>query len=186
MSGEERRKEIIRALESGGEPLSGTGLAKEFDVSRQIIVQDIALLRAAGYAILSTNRGYILQGDPRCQRVFKMHHTPDDCEDELNVIVDLGGAVEDIFIYHKYYGVVKADMHIRSRRDVAGFMEDIRTGKSTLLSTATSGYHYHTVSAESQQVLDDIQAELAKKGFLAKLQDFEPVDFWKNSEEEKK
>lgn len=183
MSGEERRKKLIKALEAGGQPLSGTGLAKEFEVSRQVIVQDIALLRAAGYQIMSTNRGYVLQSDPRTERVFKMHHTPEDCEEELNLIVDMGGAVEDIFIYHKYYGVVKADMHIRSRRDVAGFMEDIRTGKSTLLSTATSGYHYHTVSAESEQILDEIQAELAQKGFLAKLQDFEPVDFWKNSEE---
>ncbi len=186
MSGEERRKQIINALEGGRNALSGTQLAERYQVSRQIIVQDIALLRASGYEIISTHRGYLLQGEARKRRVFKMHHTEEDCEAELNLIVDLGGFVEDVFIYHKYYGVVKADMKIRSRRDVAGFMEDIRTGKSSLLSSATSGYHYHTVSAESEQILDDIQGQLGEKGFLAKLQDFEPVDFWKSSEENNK
>ena len=76
------------------------------------------------------------------------------------------------------YGVVRADMNIRTRRDVKKFLEGLSTGSSSLLKNVTGGYHYHTIEAESEEILDDIQNELAEKGFLAKLQDYEPVDFW--------
>ena len=103
----------------------------------------------------------------------------DEVEEELSLIVDLGGKVEDVFVYHKVYGVLRADMNIKSRKDIKKYMEEINAGKSTLLMNVTSGYHYHTVIAEDEQTLDMIQDELAEKGFLAKLQDYEPVDFWK-------
>lgn len=76
------------------------------------------------------------------------------------------------------YGVVRADMNIRTRRDVKKFLEGLSTGSSSLLKNVTGGYHYHTIEAESEEILDDNQNELAEKGFLAKLQDYEPVDFW--------
>ena len=181
MSGEERRALLLQKL-SDREAVSGTALAKELGVSRQVIVQDIALLRSSGKQILSTNRGYLFNQENRPTRVFKLHHTPETCEEELNLIVDNGGHVEDIFIYHKVYNVVKADMGIHSRRDVARFMEQIRSGKSSLLSMVTAGYHYHTVSADTQETLDEIYEQLEKHGFLAKLQDYEPVDFWRKEE----
>ena len=90
--------------------------------------------------------------------------------------------VEDVFVYHKVYGVIKVSMNIRSRRDVRKYMEDISSGKSTNLKNLTSNYHYHTITAEDSQVLDQIQEELAKRGFLAKLQDYEPVNFWGEKE----
>lgn len=80
------------------------------------------------------------------------------------------------------YGVVRADMNIRTRRDVKKFLEGLSTGNSSLLKNVTGGYHYHTIEAESEEILDDIQNELAEKGFLAKLQDYEPVDFWGEEE----
>ena len=80
------------------------------------------------------------------------------------------------------YGVVRADMNIRTRRDVKKFLEGLSTGSSSLLKNVTGGYHYHTIEAESEEILDDIQNELAEKGFLAKLQDYEPVDFWGEEE----
>lgn len=178
MSGEERRGKIIQALKNSDKAVSATTLAKEFDVSRQVIVQDVALLRANGKNIFSTNRGYLIQEDEETTRVFKVQHEDDEVEKELTTIVDLGGTVEDVFVYHKVYGVLRAEMNIKSRMDIRNYMEEIRSGKSSLLKNVTCGYHYHTVRAERVEILDMIQEELQKKGLLAKLQDYEPVDFW--------
>lgn len=178
MSGEERRGKIIQALKNSDKAVSATTLAKEFDVSRQVIVQDVALLRANGKNIFSTNRGYLIQEDEETTRVFKVQHEDDEVEKELTTIVDLGGTVEDVFVYHKVYGVLRAEMNIKSRMDIRNYMEEIRSGKSSLLKNVTSGYHYHTVRAERVEILDMIQEELQKKGLLAKLHDYEPVDFW--------
>ena len=170
MSGEERRGKIIQALKNSDKAVSATTLAKEFDVSRQVIVQDVALLRANGKNIFSTNRGYLIQEDEETTRVFKVQHEDDEVEKELTTIVDLGGTVEDVFVYHKVYGVLRAEMNIKSRMDIRNYMEEIRSGKSSLLKNVTSGYHYHTVREERVEILDMIQEELQKKGLLAKLQ----------------
>lgn len=179
MSGEERRGKILEIIQQSASPVSGIVLAKQLDVSRQIIVQDIALLRANGVDIFSTNRGYLLQAAKEVSRVFKVVHSDEEVGEELNLFVDLGGKVKDVFVYHKVYGVVRADMNIKSRVDVGKYLSDIASGKSSLLKNVTSGYHYHTILAESEQILDMIQKELENRGFLAKLQDYEPVDFWK-------
>ena len=179
MSGEERRGKIIQALKNSDKAVSATTLAKEFDVSRQVIVQDVALLRANGKNIFSTNRGYLIQEDEETTRVFKVQHEDDEVEKELTTIVDLGGTVEDVFVYHKVYGVLRAEMNIKSRMDIRNYMEEIRSGKSSLLKNVTSGYHYHTVRAERVEILDMIQEGIAEEGgSLQKLQDYEPVDFW--------
>ena len=162
--------------------MSGVALAKQLDVSRQVIVQDIALIRAADYDIYSTNRGYVIKSEKEHTRIVKVKHAESDVETELNAIVDMGGWVKDVFVYHKVYGVLRADMNIKSRMDIRRYMEEIATGKSSLLKNVTSGYHYHTIRAESKEILDIIQEKLQKAGFLAKLQDYEPVDFWKQEQ----
>ena len=178
MSGQERREEIVKIIKSSSKPVAGTELAKRLGVSRQVIVQDMAHIRANGIEIMSTNRVYVIQEKKEASRVFKVHHTNEEVEEELNLFVDLGGKVEDVFVYHKVYGVIKAQLNIKSRRDVKIYMEGISSGKSTNLLNLTSNYHYHTITAEDEQTLDLIQDELNAKGFLAKLQDYEPVDFW--------
>lgn len=178
MSGEERREKILKILSAGKNPVAGVALAKELNVSRQVIVQDIALIRANGIDIVSTNRGYLINESMECQRVFKVIHSDEEVEEELALMVDHGGKVKDVFVYHKVYGVLKAEMNIKSRVDIKRYMNDIGSGKSNLLKNVTSGYHYHTVIAENEEVLDDIQKELNQRGFLAKLQDYEPVNFW--------
>lgn len=183
MSGQERREQILTILRSSTVPVSGMALAKHLDVSRQVIVQDIALLRANGEKIVSTNRGYIEEVQKRCSRVFKVIHTDEQVEEELNLYVDFGARVEDVFVYHKVHGVIRVGMNIRSRVDAKQYMHDISTGKSTQLMKLTSNYHYHTISADSEEILDMIQEELQKRGFLAKLQDYEPVDFWSKKTE---
>ena len=182
MKGEERRKQLLNILSSSNNPVSGSTLSQELNVSRQIIVQDISLLRANGASIFSTNKGYLLQEEKKYSRVFKVYHTENQVEDELSTIVDAGGQVRDVFVYHKVYGVLKAEMEIKSRRDIRAYMDEISTGKSSLLMNVTSGYHYHTIEAESEEILNAIQDELQQKGFLAKLQDYEPVDFWGGQE----
>ena len=182
IGGQERREQILRILKESDRPIAGTELARQLDVSRQVIVQDMALIRANGVDVVSTNRGYIIAEESVAQIVFKVVHTDEEVEEELNLFVDYGAKVEDVFVYHKVYGVIKVSMNIRSRRDVRKYMEDISSGKSTNLKNLTSNYHYHTITAEDSQVLDQIQEELAKRGFLAKLQDYEPVNFWGEKE----
>ena len=159
-------------------PLSGRALADALHVSRQVIVQDMALLRAQENDITSTHLGYFLLKQEKARRVFKVMHTDEQVEEELSLIVDYGGVVEDVFIYHKVYGIVRADLQIRCRKDIEAFLQDLATGKSGLLKNVTSNYHYHTVSAPTEKLLDLIQQQLMEKGFLAKLQDYEPVNFW--------
>lgn len=98
-------------------PISGINLARRFQVSRQVIVQDIALIRAKDIHIYSTNKGYIIDNKQEVTRVFKVIHTDSEVETELETIIDFGGWVKDVFVYHKVYGVIKADMNIHSRRE---------------------------------------------------------------------
>ena len=165
MTGKERRDSIIKMI-SGKSPVSGGSLSKSLDVSRQIIVSDIALLRAEGYDIISTNRGYFLNSPSGATIVVKVNHTDEQTEDELNTIVDLGGTVIDVFVHHKVYGKISADLDIRSRRNVKEFIENIKIGKSTPLKNITSNYHYHTISAENEEILNIIVEELKNKGYL--------------------
>ena len=166
MHGSERREQIIRQIQESKAPVSGTKLASFYNVSRQVIVQDIALIRAAGYEIISTNRGYILNQPKTVCRIFKVQHTDEQLEEELNTIVDLGGCVDNVMIHQKKKKKMEAELVLNSRRKVGAFMEDIRSGKSSPLKNITSNYHYHKVSADSEETLDLIEQELRKKGFL--------------------
>ena len=110
MHGSERREQIIRQIQESKAPVSGTKLASFYNVSRQVIVQDIALIRAAGYEIISTNRGYILNQPKTVCRIFKVQHTDEQLEEELNTIVDLGGCVDNVMIHHRVYGKMEAEL----------------------------------------------------------------------------
>lgn len=166
MTGTERRTKIVELIQNSEKPLSGTALAKQCDVSRQVIVQDIALIRASGYDIISTNRGYIIQEPLVRERVFKVNHTDEQLEEELCSIIDLGGTVVNVMVNHRVYGHMEAELRINSRRKVEAFMEDIRSGKSSPLKNITSNYHYHKVAADSEETLDLIEEALRQKHFL--------------------
>lgn len=180
MNGTQRRQKIVELLMTANAPLSGSALAKQLGVSRQIIVQDMALLRSQReQEILSTYQGYMLQKkEPGCSRVFKVRHSAAHTERELMEIVDLGGRVEDVFVYHRVYGVVRGELHIHSRKDVRDFITRLQEGSSTLLMEVTDDYHYHTVFADDGETLDQIRSRLSELGFLAPLREHEPVDFW--------
>jgi len=169
MSGSDRREDIIRQVQKSTVPLSGSKLAAGYHVSRQVIVQDIALLRAAGYDIISTNRGYILNTVKSVSRVFKVQHTDEQLFEELCAIVDLGGMVKNVMVNHRVYGHIEAELNIDSRRKVDEFMEDIQSGKSSPLKNITSNYHYHKIIADKEETLDMIEDMLREKGFLVEV-----------------
>lgn len=175
--GRERRLQILNELRNSAKPVSGSALAKLVGVSRQVVVQDIALLRADGNDLVATNRGYVLRendGAPNLPtRLVKVHHTLDELGEELTTIVDVGGAVLNVMVNHRVYGQITADLDIKNRRDVERYLEDIRTGKSYPLMTVTSGYHFHRIAADTEEELDEIEAALAEKGFLAEVMPYE-------------
>lgn len=166
MTGEERRNQVLRMITDAKDPISGSELAKQCQVSRQIIVQDIALLRASDYDIVSTPKGYLLRTPICCSRVYAVEHDYEHMEDELNTIVDLGGRIKDVMVEHDIYGSLKAPLPIRSRKDVKDFMKEIISGRSTPLMNLTPYRHSHTVEADNEEILDLIGEELGKKGYL--------------------
>ena len=156
-------------LRKVSEPIAAKELAAQFQVSRQVIVQDMAVIRASIPEIISTNRGYIIQKDEVCCREFKVQHSEDRVEEELNIFVDYGGVVRNVSISHRAYGRITAEMDIRSRQDVCEFVQRLGNSKSTLLGNATSGYHYHLVEAASEDRLDLIEQHLKDAGLLVPL-----------------
>ena len=160
MKAADRRKKMMDILSESTEPVSGSALARMLSVSRQVIVTDIAILRAEGMEITSTSHGYLVVHEHQARRIFKVQHSREDCEKELNLFVDCGAIVKDVFVSHRAYGILRGELNIRSRLDVQNFLESIRTGKSTLLSSTTEGFHYHTLLAPSEEILDLIENRL--------------------------
>lgn len=173
MNTSERQKAILKILRNSDVPVAAKDLAARFNVSRQVIVQDIAVIRAATEGIVSTCRGYTMKKDSRCTREFKVCHTDEDAARELNLIVDCGGTVKNESIKHRVYGRVTVEMDISSRQDVEELLELLTTGKSSLLSNAAAGYHYHLVEAATKERLDLIGERLKQAGLLAPLTPWE-------------
>lgn len=168
MTGEERRARIIEILRSSEEPVSGAELSKRLNVSRQVIVQDIALLRAVNRNIISTTKGYILyyQEDQKVNRCFLVKHSDDEIEDELCIIVDNGGKVMDVIVLHDIYGEISTGLIIKNRQDVYDFVEKLKSHKTIPLKDLTGGVHLHTVEADSEAILDSIEKKLREKKYL--------------------
>ena len=167
MKSEERRKSIVNLLLSENRPISGNELSETYGVSRQIIVKDISILKENGNDIMATNSGYVIRSSPMKERVFKVFHTTEQTEDELKAIVDLGGTVADVYVWHKAYGKMGATLNISSRSKIDQFLESVRTGKSVELMHITGGYHYHTVRAENEEILNQIEAVLNERKYIA-------------------
>lgn len=166
MTGADRRKRILSLMREAGQPLPGVALGRETGVSRQVVVQDIALLRTEGYPIVSTTRGYYLDQPKQAVRLVKVYHTNEQIEDELSTIVNLGGSVLDVIINHRRYGKLSAPLQIKNQRDIRRLVQDMQSGKSSPLMNVTSGYHFHHIAAEKEEILDEISDELDRKGYM--------------------
>ena len=170
MTGEQRRMKIRQLLLDARKPMTGTALAKELHVSRQVIVQDIALMRAEHLPILSTNKGYLLRSDgvrvQQPKRVFFVRHTTDQVLEEFMTVIDLGGRILDVSVEHELYGPIRADLLIENAQDAADFVARLEKCRDNPLKVLTDDCHFHTVTAPSEKLLDLIEAELRSRGFL--------------------
>ncbi|MGX7151230.1 transcription repressor NadR [Enterococcus ureasiticus] len=171
MDGIKRREAILLELESADKPISASRFAKEFKVSRQIVVGDVALLRAAGYEIIATARGYLLESEKDKQGVVRKiacQHMPQQTEDELLTIVSLGGEVLDVVVEHPIYGELTGGLHIHTEKEVKEFVKAYEKSRASLLSELTGGIHLHTIRCENEDTLNRIKEALAQKGILYK------------------
>ena len=170
MLGEERRAHILARLAAAKQPLSASALATMCHVSRQVIVGDVALLRAAGQHVRATSRGYVLvhgepdgtgfQGQVACQ------HPVAETEAELALIIALGGEVVDVAVDHPLYGELRGNLDLKTSTDVAKFVAVLGKKQVRLLSELTAGVHLHTLRTQDQETFKAIQTALSEAGFL--------------------
>ncbi len=167
-SADRRRTELFRLLEEAGQPITGSELARKLGVSRQVIVQDVALLRAQGEQILATPRGYLVTRSPgqRLRRTIACRHSEAEIKDELYTIVDLGGKVIDVTVEHPLYGEIRGLLMINSRYDVGQFLKALENTRARPLSLLTYGVHLHTVEVEDPADFERIHEALKARGFL--------------------
>ena len=167
---EDRRTRLLRLLQEQGAPLSGTALAKALGVTRQIIVQDIALIRAENHNILSTNKGYLYRdanmGNTQPKRVIHVRHSTEQVLDEFLTVLDLGGTVLDVAVEHEIYGQIRADLLIETPQDAREFVDRLSRCRDNPLKVLTDDCHYHTITAPAEKLLDLIEAALRAKGML--------------------
>lgn len=168
MNGAERRREIREKLEKTKTPLKGQELAKEFGVSRQVIVQDVAILRAEGLELIGTPAGYVVgkENEGFIKTIATRHTSNSAMNKELSIIIENGGKVIDTIIEHDIYGEIRANLHIKSYEELDDFMGSIE-GKEPL-SKITDGIHLHTIEVENEESFEKILEELEKAGLLNK------------------
>jgi uncharacterized protein len=168
MNSKERREYILKKLIVSSEAQKGTVLANEIGVTRQVIVKDIAILRAEGNNIIATPDGYLIPKDnrPKIRKVLALCHNSDQIEEELETIVRYGGTIEDVIVEHPLYGEIKGMLMVKTLNDINNFMNKFKTEKAEPLSRLTGGVHIHTVEAESEEIMNTIIEELRKRGFL--------------------
>ncbi|TLS39256.1 transcription repressor NadR [Pseudalkalibacillus caeni] len=173
--GEERRSLILKWLQESDVPLTGTSLAKRTNVSRQVIVQDISLLKARNEPIIATAQGYLIVNKPnqkqKHKRVIACQHDPAETKKELYTIVDNGATVKNVIVEHPIYGDLTASLMLSNRRDVDRFLENLERTSASLLSELTDGVHLHTIEADEPKQLDEVCHSLKEAGFLLRQND---------------
>ncbi len=168
MTGEKRREIIIEKLNSSLSPIKGSQFAKELEVSRQVIVQDIALLRAQGLELVGGPNGYkLIKEEKGIRKVISTIHSDNvSMKEELEIIVENGGKVIDIIIEHEIYGELRANLYIETIKDIEKFMKKIE--KAEPLSKITHGIHLHTILVEKLEDFEMIKEKLDQRGLLNK------------------
>ena len=170
MDTEERRKRIGRLIAASTLPITGSELALRMGVTRQVVVQDVAVLRAGGTPILATPAGYVWVDNaspPRAMRVLSCKHAAlEDAREELMIIVRIGGTVRDVIVEHPVYGELTGSLLLRTPEAVEALIEKLGRPNVKMLSAMTDGIHMHTIEAPSERVLDEIEQALLEAGIL--------------------
>lgn len=168
IEGQKRREIILEELSKATKNVNATQLAEKFGVSRQIVVGDIALLRASGIDIVSNSRGYRLnkKSTGLLETKLAVKHRPDQVEEELRLIVENGGTVVDVIIEHELYGEIKGTVDIKNDDEVTAFLNKVEQEHATLLSSLTDGIHLHTIQYPDEETLVKIKQALSQAGIL--------------------
>ncbi|MCK8827188.1 transcription repressor NadR [Natroniella acetigena] len=168
METSKRREEVLNKLSQESDPITGSDLAEFFGVSRQVIVQDIALLRAKGHKIVATSQGYIMSQPTTqmAQKTIACKHQESEIKAELEIIIKYGGRIKDVIVEHPIYGELKGLLMIQSKAELEEFLKKCREESSKPLSFLTEGIHLHTIEALNQEVLNLIENKLQEAGFL--------------------
>ncbi|MBC8014715.1 MAG: transcription repressor NadR [Sporomusaceae bacterium] len=169
MDARQRRTKLLQKLKEAGGPLTGTWLAKELGVSRQVIVGDFAIMRAAGTEVYATPQGYVLpimENSKAIRITIPCKHERVGMEEELAIIIDNGGKVLDVIVEHPVYGELTANLMLASRRDLTEFLRKLDGSKAEQLASITGGVHVHTVEVPDYETLARIKDELRIKGIL--------------------
>ncbi len=163
-----RREEIKSLLISSEEPIKGQKLAKIFNVTRQVIVKDIAIIKAEGANVIATPRGYMIANNSNTsiRAIIAVNHRREDLEDELKTIIKYGGIVEDVTVEHPLYGEIRAMLMIKNLFDLENFYKSFKNYSAEPLSALTNGIHLHTISCNNEEELKNILNSLGKKGYL--------------------
>ncbi len=169
-SADVRRRRIVAWMRTHGGPIRGGELAKRFRVSRQSLVQDVAILRAGGEDIVATPRGYRLPGgrERGHRAILACRHAPERTEEELQIMVDHGVKILDVIVEHPLYGELRGSLMIESRADLQDFLKHMSASHASLLSSLTGGVHLHTVEASRPEMISRAKTRLRAEGFLLK------------------
>jgi len=166
-----RREHVLSTIKHQKKPVSASALAKELNVSRQVIVGDVALLRAQGQEIIATARGYMIPNFNETNQFFgkvACRHTPENTKHELYTIVDLGAVVVNVVVEHGLYGEITGSLNLSSRSDVDMFISKVDASEVKLLSELTMGVHLHTIACRNKAHFEAVYLALKANDYLYK------------------
>ena len=169
MNAAQRREAIRQYLKEKESPVSAGSLAKLMHVSRQVIVGDVALLRAASVPVMATPRGYILQREADQRGIIHTIaccHSRENITKELYLIVDNGCGVLDVIVDHAVYGQISGQLQIFSRYDADNFVKKLARSGSLPLCNLTEGVHLHTLLCPTEEAFQRVTVALEKAKIL--------------------
>jgi len=166
---ENKREQVLELLKASKSPIKGQELAEALDVSRQAIVQYIAIIRASGINVIATRLGYMIPKLPEYEESIKTiysTHNNEDIQEELEIIVDMGGKVLDVIVEHPVYGEIICPLDIKSRYDINIFLSQLEMYHAKPLSILTGGAHRHTIEVPNEEVYQLILKKLRQKSYI--------------------
>jgi transcriptional regulator of NAD metabolism len=169
MSATARQQLIMNRLQQTEHPITGSEFATQTNVSRQVIVQDVSILKAKGKPIIATSQGYMLMNQNEAdivRSVIICNHTAAQTLEELQIIVDHGVTVKDVIVEHAVYGDITASIRVSNRAEVNHFVKQIDDSNATYLSTLTAGIHLHTLEAAKTEQIEAACSALKEAGIL--------------------
>jgi transcriptional regulator of NAD metabolism len=167
MSSIERRNNIVKLLLDSNKPLKGSIIAEKYSVTRQVIVKDIAILRAKGKNIIATPDGYMInKNKQKFKAIIAVTHTEEEMFDEMKIVIKYGGIIEDVIVEHPLYGEIIGRLMIKNYNELNKFIKKCKDQRARLLSVLTNGVHLHTIAAENEGDINLIISELRECNFI--------------------